>query len=307
MTLSASACAKVILLGEHAVVYGIPALAAPVSEVRATATLTLGGAGLRIVAPAVQVDAFLDELGPLDPLAAEARLVGEFFHRELPKGLLEIRSEIPMASGMGSGAAVCAAMVRVLSRAFGQEATPEEVSAMVLEIERLHHGTPSGIDNTVIAFEKPICFVRGQPPAPLAVGRPFWLLIGDSGQPSPTRDAVAGVRDRMQSSPSQYGTVLENIRRLVERAKIAIATGAEEDLGLAMTSCHRELQRLEVSNPRLDLLVNLALDSGALGAKLSGAGLGGIVIALVRAAQREQVIAAWKTHKVAWSHSTRIA
>ncbi len=307
MIFTASACAKVILLGEHAVVYGIPALAVPVSQLRATASLTLGGHALRIIAPAVHLDATLDKLGPREPLAVSARLVSEFYHRDPPEGVLEVRSEIPVASGLGSGAAVTAAIVRVLSRALGQEASPQELSALVLEVEHLHHGTPSGIDNTVIALEKPIYFVRDQPPSPLMVGRPFTLMIADSGQKSPTRDAVASLRGRMTLAPEKYRAILETIGRLVETGRTAIATGAEEELGRAMTSCHWELQALGVSNSRLDRMVKEALSAGALGAKLSGAGLGGIVIALVRAAQLEEVTAAWRSLGVPWLHSTIVS
>ncbi len=306
MTFTASACAKVILLGEHAAVYGIPALAVPVSQVRATASLTPGETALRIIAPAVQLETTVGELSPQDPLAATARLVSAHYQRDLPGGTLVLQSEIPMAAGMGSGAAVATAVVRVLARAFGREASPQEVSALVFEVERIHHGTPSGIDNTVIAFEKPIYFVRERPPSLLSVGRPFQLVIADSGQKSPTRDAVAGVRARMRLSPAKYNAILGSIAALVETGRRAIAAGAEEDLGQAMTACHGELQAMGVSNPRLDRLVAEALSAGALGAKLSGAGLGGIVIALVRPAQQEQVAAAWRSLQVAWLRSTQV-
>jgi mevalonate kinase len=110
----------------------------------------------------------------------------------------------------------------------------------------------------------------------------------------------------MRLSPGKYKAILGSIGRLVETGRRAIAAGAEEDLGQAMTACHGELQALGVSNPRLDRMVAEALSAGALGAKLSGAGLGGIVIALVRPAQQEGVTAAWKSLHVAWLRSTQV-
>jgi mevalonate kinase len=111
----------------------------------------------------------------------------------------------------------------------------------------------------------------------------------------------------MKLSPEKHRAILASIGDLVETARTAIATGAEEELGRVMTSCHSELQALGVSNSRLDRMVTEALSAGALGAKLSGAGLGGIVIALVRPAQLEEVSAAWKSLDVAWLYFTRIA
>src|SRR5205823_2861888 len=94
---------------------------------------------------------------------------------------LTLLSTIPIASGLGSGAAVSAAIVRALSEYLDQPLTDADVSALVFETEKLLHGTPSGIDNTVIAYQRPVYFIKGQPPIPLKVAQPFRLLIGDTG------------------------------------------------------------------------------------------------------------------------------
>jgi mevalonate kinase len=149
-----------------------------------------------------------------------------------------------------------------------------------LEVEKLHHGTPSGIDNTVIAYGQPIYFLRGQPPQTVPVGAPLHLLIADSGAPSSTRKIVGGVRQRWQADPARYDDIFARIAGLVETARQAIEQGDIGALGAAMSQNHRLLQEMGVSTPHLDALTAAACAAGALGAKLSGAGGGGNVVAL---------------------------
>ncbi|MCS7282752.1 MAG: mevalonate kinase [Anaerolineae bacterium] len=279
----ASAAGKVILLGEHAVVYGRPALAIPLQGLRAWATLTPHAGPFRIQAPAVGVDALLSDLPMEHPLARIVYLTAEHFGFAPPQALLRIDSEIPVASGLGSGAAVSTAVVRALAAWYGVEAPPEVVSALVYEVERIYHGTPSGIDNTVIAYGRPIYFVRGQPPRPLAVGGTFFLLIADSGIPSPTREVVLDVRRRWEADRERYEGLFDRIAEQVEAAHRAIVEGNAAELGARMNENHRLLQEMGVSAPVLDRLVDAARRAGALGAKLSGAGRGGNVVALVEA------------------------
>ena len=107
---------------------------------------------------------------------------------------IEVSSEIPFASGFGSGAAISTAMVRGIAGYFGREFTPEEISALVFETEKMYHGTPSGIDNTVIADEQPVRFVRGQEIQRFEIARPFTLVIANTGIASPTKITVGDVR-----------------------------------------------------------------------------------------------------------------
>lgn len=285
----ASAAGKVILLGEHAVVYGRPAIAVPFSGLRVRVTLTPHSGPLRIQSPAVEVDALLPDLPPDHPLARIVHLTAEHFGFALPEALLRIESEIPVASGLGSGAAVSTAIVRALAAWYGVEASPEEVSALVYEVERIHHGTPSGIDNTVIAHERPIYFVRGQPPRPLTVGGTFHLLVADSGVASPTREVVLDVRRRWEADPVRYERLFDRVAEQVEAAHRAILEGDLAELGARMDENHRLLQEMGVSSPLLDRLVEAARRAGALGAKLSGAGRGGNIVALVEPETAERV------------------
>ncbi|MBN1956478.1 MAG: mevalonate kinase [Anaerolineae bacterium] len=290
----ASAPGKVILLGEHAVVYGRPAIAVPVSQVRASASIVPAppGAGLTIVALDLERSLHLGEAALDDPLAVVAFQTLAHLGLQDLDGVLTVTSAIPIGGGMGSGAAVSAAVVRALAGFVGADLPLQEVSDLVYEVEKLHHGTPSGIDNTVVVYERPVYFVRGQPLATFGVGRPLPLLIADSGIPSSTRAVVGAVRRRWEADPLRYDALFDRIGERAVAARDAIEGGDAGNLGRLMDQNHQLLQEIGVSMPALDRLVEAALAAGALGAKLSGAGGGGSVIALVEAGTGAAVEAA---------------
>lgn len=289
----ASAPAKIILVGEHAVVYGQPAIAVPVSSLRASAQATPNSdhQGLYIEAedlgqrlPVSVSDVILDHA-----LVQTARLFLDFASQPAPNLTVHLSSQIPMASGLGSGAAVSTALVRVLAQAMNLRLTDDHLNSLIFEVEKLHHGTPSGIDNTVIVYERPVYFVRSQPIESVAIGAPLTLLIGDTGQGALTRVAVSDVRTLVESQPAEINPILDAVGDLVRQARTAIETGNAQSLGRLMTRNHHLLQQLTVSSPELDQLVDAALNAGALGAKLSGGGRGGNMIALVSPETRQQV------------------
>ncbi|HDQ72748.1 MAG TPA: mevalonate kinase [Chloroflexi bacterium] len=294
----ASAPGKIILFGEHAVVYGRPAIAAPVTQVQATATVQPAppGAGFTIAAPDIgQVFSFATKTStaaPDDPLAVAVQLVLADLSVEAPDATLTIRSTIPIASGLGSGAAVATALVRALAAYLGRPLAPDQISALVYQVEKLHHGTPSGIDNTVIAYEQPIYFVRKPAKDPagfpvglierLIVGAPLILVIGDTGLPSPTKQIVAQVRRTRERDPARCDARLDQIGDVAVSARHAIEAGDVDTLGPLMDENHALLIELGVSSPKLNAVVEAARIAGAIGAKLSGAGHGGNMIALVQ-------------------------
>jgi mevalonate kinase len=153
----------------------------------------------------------------------------------------------------------------------------------------LYHGTPSGIDNTVIAFEKPVYFVKDLSCEVFWVGVAFQLVIADTGIQSPTREVVADLRSRYEADPEYYRPLFDQVGQITLRARAAIESGRAPELGALMDDNHALLQQMGVSSPALDRLVTAARQGGALGAKLSGAGWGGNVIALVTADSRSQV------------------
>ena len=277
----ASAPGKVILLGEHAAVYGRPALAAPVQAVRAHAeVIPLDDPGVKLEAPEVGVDALLDEL-PIDhPLAKAVRL--SLAEADAPGGIqVHVTSNIPPTSGLGSSAAVSVAIIRAVTAHFDHELGADRVARMAFEVEKLQHGDPSGIDNTVTAFEIPVVFIKGEEPRPLGVTGRFQFVIGDTGEPSPTKELVTMLRGRWSGDTEFMDAIFDSIGELTDQAAASIGQGKLDHLGPLMNHCQTLLETLGVSGPGLERLIRAARDAGAAGAKLSGAGGGGIMIALV--------------------------
>jgi mevalonate kinase len=217
------------------------------------------------------------------------RLVLEYFDVPPPDVTIVLTSRIPLASGLGSGAAVSAAVGRAIALALGKTISDEGLNRLVYEVERLHHGTPSGIDNTVIVYEKPVYFVRDMPIELLSIRDPLMIMIADTGRTALTRIAVGEVRQLYESDRENIQPVIEAIGVIARNARAALETGDFETLGNLANENHRLLQRLTVSSPELDKLVEVAVAAGALGAKLSGGGRGGNMIALVTDETAQQV------------------
>lgn len=286
----ASAPAKVILCGEHAVVYGYPAIAVPVSDVRVTASFFPDDTGrLRVDLPDVE-QSWTWPPGPADhPLAL---LIGEtlaYLGQPGVSGRLVVRSQIPVGGGMGSSAAVATAVVRVLALATGKPLSPAEISRLAYRAEEMWHGTPSGIDNTVVAYEQPVWFVRGHPPEPFYPARAFTLVIADSGVSAPTREVVLDVRRRWEAEPARYDALFRAVGDVVHEVRRALEAGEVEKVGPLLDENQRLLQEMGVSSPLLERLIDAARAAGALGAKLAGAGRGGNVIALVAGEEASHV------------------
>lgn len=291
-----SAPGKIILFGEHAVVYGQPALAVPVTDVCTYVTITRNkaGSGLRFQAPVVG-DAFSLASRPNSALTRMARLTLSHIRRPEPDAIATIESTIPVAAGLGSGAAVSAALGRALAQFYGQDISDSVLSALVFEIEKLHHGTPSGIDNTVICHAKPVYFIRESEPEVLPVAREFHLLIGDTGVASATKTTVADVRERRIKQPHRFDAIFASIGDIVRSARAAIEAGDISLLGPLMRDNQELLAEMGVSSPELDRLIDAAIAAGADGAKLSGGGGGGNMIAVAEPELVEDIRAALST------------
>jgi len=283
MSRYASAPGKAILVGEHAVVFGLPAIAIPLSSIRAKAIGKATDYPLTVIAedlrrPPLTIDA--EEIDRSDPMALMASLTMQYLGAADIKGEVTIRSDIPIASGLGSGAAVSAALGRAIAQLHGTNISDEELNRLVFEVEKLHHGTPSGIDNTVVVFEMPVYFVKGSAVDFIDIGESLWILLADTGIVSLTRDAVADVRALTKRSPALTARIFDEIGSIVHEARDCIMRGATGRLGELLTANHHLLQALNVSSTELDSLVDAALSAGAKGAKLSGGGRGGNIIAL---------------------------
>ncbi len=289
--ITAHACAKIILVGEHAVVYGQPAIAIPVASLQATVTVqphTDNWNTLQIVAEDESI-LYTPETHSESPLIQMAHSVLNQLDVDIPRLTLTIKSQIPIASGLGSGAAISTAVGRALLQWHGTQVDKSTLNRLVYDIEKIYHGTPSGIDNSVIVYEQPVYFVRDQPIEYLDIGQSFSLLIANSGKSALTRESVGDVRKLYNADPDRIIPIIESIGSIVRRARQTIEIGDAETLGHLMTENHGLLQQLTVSSPELDQLVGAALNAGAFGAKLSGGGRGGNMIALVEPSRQEQV------------------
>jgi mevalonate kinase len=278
---SASACGKIILFGEHAVVYGRPAIAVPVMQVQATVRVEPSEHGLIINAADIDRSIAVDPANPIDPLASIVHLTLKHLNCPLPDVAITIHSTIPIASGLGSGAAISTAIVRALAQWLDARLDNAEVNALVYEVEKLYHGTPSGIDNTVIVYQQPVYFVRGQAIQTFTVARPFKVVIGNTGIASSTKITVGDVRKGWEIDRARYEAWFDRIGAIVQQARTAIESGAIDRLGSLMDQNQVLLRDLDVSSVELERLIFAAKQAGASGAKLVGGGRGGNMIALV--------------------------
>jgi mevalonate kinase len=285
---------KIILFGEHAVVYGQPAIAIPVTKVKATARvypeIDRKAGWIGIQASDINLRASLADLPKDHPLSTAIKLtLDELKLDHIPALTIQISSTIPIGGGMGSSAAVSIAIMRGLSAFLGRPLSDETISDLAYEVEKFHHGTPSGIDNTVIAFQAPIFFQRGRPNALLKISKPTHWVIADTGEMTPTRETVADVRAAYIAKPEQIADIFEKIGIIAQKGRTALEFGEVATLGGLMNENQRLLKALDVSNQKIEALIEVALHAGAAGAKLSGGGRGGNIIALAQADNQELI------------------
>ena len=285
--LRASAPGKIILFGEHAVVYGRPAIAVPVTQVHANVMLLANPGGeSTIEAPDIGMSGPLSSYAPNHPLALGVSCVqAQLGLTSLPAFRMKITSSIPLAAGLGSGAAVSVALARALSAFLGHLLSDQQVNEVAYRVEQVYHGTPSGIDNTVITYAQPVWYVRGSPFEFLTPTVPFTVVIANTGIASATGAVVSDLRRRWVENPAAYEPIFNRIGAIAREARSLMEHGRPEEMGPLMTTNHDLLRKLDVSSPELDGLVSAALAAGALGAKLCGGGRGGNMIALARVDQ----------------------
>jgi len=267
---------KVILLGEHAVVHGAPAIAAGLRrgvtslvQHAARDTLHVEPWG-RTVVPDDNSD---------DPLArAFAAILHAYAHR--PPLRVEVAVDLPPGAGLGCSAAIAASLVDAIDRALGIGRSRTEVGEEAVRWERVFHGTPSGIDNAVAAMGGLIRFERGRGACRLTTPKSLHLVIAQSGERSETKEMVARVARLIETEPQQSRRRLDEVHALVVQAETAIEQGDHTSLGRYLDLNHEVLRALGLSTPRIEQLRRAARSAGALGTKVTGAGGGGCIVSL---------------------------
>lgn len=274
---------KLILAGEHAVVYGHPAIAAPLPALSALAWVVPGEDEVIICSEGYSQTATLETReGPLAPLAEAARDAlarMELDPVALPPLRFQIASTIPAGAGLGSSAAVTVALVRALYRFFGFPLDPTILQEIATQAECMAHGSSSGIDPAAVSATEPIRFRKGEKPHPIPLSTPLDLVVADSGERAETGRMVESIRQKVENDPGARAT-LDALGGIAPRMEPALLAGDLKGVGALMNEAHAGLAALGLSTPKLDAMAQAAIEAGAFGAKLSGSGGGGVVVAL---------------------------
>lgn len=277
---------KIILMGEHAVVYNHLAIAIPFPAVGVTTTVTFSKNNQTVLdchyfkGDINHAPSHLLNIVKAIEMTTELFQLGEIFLS------IKIKSDIPQERGMGSSAAVSVSVVRAIVDLLNLSIDDYQLRFIVNQAEVIAHQSTSGLDTLMTSSLQPVIYQKSQQPQPFALNLPAYLVVADSGQAGQTRLAIQHVLDFKYRKPTFVNQAMSTIGQFVEQAYTAIKTGNSIELGRLMTYNHYYLNQLGVSNTHLDKIVNAAWMAGALGAKLTGGGRGGCVIAL--AATKEQ-------------------
>jgi len=284
---------KAIVFNEHFVVYGVPAIVSAIGKYTVAKVEPSSKSGWSIsdnrkATPNYKEDKIDQQKKSIDLMLNKLNL-------DLSKKGLEITLEgnLYCASGIGASAASCVAIARALSQHYELGLSNDEINDAAYEGEKGYHGTPSGIDNTASTFGGLIWFEKGDNNVmdKLEIQNPVEIVIGNTGKVANTTAAVAGVRERKEQNSQKYAEIFDRAENIAYLAKDAFQDEDYKELGKLMNENHKLLQQIEVSSRELDFLVKLANSQGAYGAKLTGGGLGGNMIALTPGRELQEEVA----------------
>ena len=253
---------KIILIGEHAVVYGYPAISLPLLEVEVTCK----------VVPAESPWRLYEE----DTLSMAVYASLEYLAIKEACIRCEIDSAIPEKRGMGSSAAISIAAIRAVFDYYQVDLPHDVLEILVNRAEMIAHMNPSGLDAKTCLSDQPIRFIKNVGFTELEMALSAYLVIADTGVYGHTREAIQVVQNKGKDALP----FLHALGELTQQAEDAISQKDAEELGQILSQAHLHLKEIGVSSPEADHLVETALNHGALGAKMSGGGLGGCIIAL---------------------------
>lgn len=295
--------AKIILIGEHSVVYGKPAIALPLSEVKTTVTIEQ-----TYNLPSSIKSRYFD--GPLASMPKAMKGLKHLILLILRKNnkqdlsfVMTIKSDLPAERGMGSSAATAIAVTRALYNFLELELTHADLLALANVSEIDMHGNPSGLDAATSASNQPVWMIKKKELKKIPIHLDGCLLICDSGIKGRTGEAIAGVRRLLQKRPFETTALLNKLEKLTYAAKKQLNNNDIAGLGDTFNHAQEQLRKLGVSNEKLDRLINLSNQLGSLGSKLTGGGRGGCFICLMpskEAARKAEVILKRKGAAQTW-------
>jgi len=274
------AAGKVILFGEHAVVYGKHALALPIKDA-ALAWVDRCESGLTL--KVLQWN-LVREIDPQsnDTIDSAVKLILRELGLPNTGFVINVRLKLPSAMGLGSSATFAVAIIRAFDAALELGLADERINEIAFECEKLAHGTPSGVDNTLAVHAVPMLFRNdgGLDMDLLSLDGNPSLLVAWGDEKGSTIEQVNAVRQRHAQNPDQFASIFEQIDGLAMQGAKLLQQGEFARLGQLMNVCHGLLNAIGVSTPGLERMVAIARQNGALGAKLTGAGGGGSIVAL---------------------------
>jgi len=284
---------KVILFNEHFVVYGVPSIVSAIDRTTTATVEPFEGTGWTID------DRREATLGYKEEKLEHQKDSTERIFKAA--GIAPVKNPIKItlggdlvgASGIGASAASCTAIARALADEFNLGLSDDRINELAYEGEKGYHGTPSGIDNTAATYGGLIWFVRGTPNVieRMKLERPVEIVMGNTGLVADTKAAVAGVRERKEKYSEKYDKIFKEAEGLAHEARKALESHDLKAVGKLMDENHKQLQKIEVSCKELDSLVDLARKQGALGAKMTGGGLGGNMVALTPGKDLQEKVA----------------
>lgn len=274
---------KVILFNEHFVVYGLPAIASAIGAKTTALVQRRAGYGVEIEDERPETKGYKAEKAAQQKESLDLML--KFMKIDTMRNAYRVTlgGDLLAASGVGASAASCAAIARAFSEELQLNYSDDKVNEAAYEGEKGYHGTPSGIDNTAATYGGLIWYKRERAShlmERMRLKKPVEIVMGNTGLVADTKVVVGGVKERKEKEPEKYGQTFHDAEQLVYEARKELEAFNLKKVGEYMNQNHTLLQQIGVSCPELDLLVDLARNNGALGAKLTGTGKGGYMVAL---------------------------
>ncbi len=283
---------KCILFNEHFVVYNIPSIVSAIGDYTLATVEATESGGVRLIDDRPATPGYKE--GKMEHQKDSLHRILEAMDVDPDENLkITLGGTLYCASGVGASAASCTAIARALNQHFDMGLDHDEINDIAYEGEKGYHGTPSGVDNAASTYGGLIWFVRGEENTfePISLKEPVEIVMGNTGKVANTKAAVAGVKERKEKYCERYDEIFKKARSLAHDAREALEAQDIEKVGDLMNCNHSLLQDIEVSDEELDMLVDTARSTGAVGAKMTGGGLGGYMVALTPGKELQEKVA----------------